>query len=135
MNVLISQPKSLDVLDYCDKQRILEVRRYNQGRCCYSFDSRRANMIIDHTLNIRHHSLQEIMHVPNYSSVKFSLHYQSAVYSTRIHQTSLDLTESDFNLDDSVDGGCAHHVDATKMDFESKFGIARIVICGRRFVD
>ena len=88
---------------FCDKQRILEVRRYNQGCCCYSFDSRRANMIIDHTLNIRHHSLQEIMHVPNYSSVKFSLHYQSAVFSTQVRQTSLDLTESYFNLDDSVD--------------------------------
>ena len=37
---------------FCDKQRIVKVMQYNQGCACYSYDSRRTNAIIDHTLNI-----------------------------------------------------------------------------------
>ena len=87
---------------FCDKQRIVEVMQYNQGCACYSYDSRRTNAVIDHTLNIEHHSLEEKMHVANYSSAKFSLLYQTAVFSSQIRSTALDLTDEYFDLETSV---------------------------------
>ena len=42
---------------FCDKQRVIEIRSYNDGCCCYYFDSHQTNMIVDHALNIAHHSL------------------------------------------------------------------------------
>jgi hypothetical protein len=90
---------------FCDKQRVLEVRRYNDGCCCYSFDSRRTNMIVDHALNIAHYSLREDkIYASNYSSVQFSLLYQSAVFSSQVRQTSLDLTDLYFELEDAATG-------------------------------
>ena len=87
---------------FCDKQRILEVCRYNQGCCCYSFDLRIKNMVVDHTLNITHIYLHEYMHISNFSSLTFSLLYQTAVFSTQVRQISLDLTDAYFVLEDSV---------------------------------
>ena len=76
--------------------------RFNQGCTCYSYDSRRTNAVIDHTLNIEHHSLEEPMHITNYSSAKFSLLYQTAVFSSQIRSTALDLTDEYFDLETSV---------------------------------
>ena len=59
-------------------------------------------MIVDHTLNITHISLNEHMHISNFSSVKFSLLYQTAVFSTQVRQISLDLTDAYFDLEDAV---------------------------------
>ena len=56
---------------FCDKQRVREVNKYGQGCCCYKFSERRSNMEIVHTLKIRHHSLQEIIYVEEYSSTRF----------------------------------------------------------------
>jgi hypothetical protein len=90
---------------FCDKQRVLEVRRYNDGCCCYSFDSRRTNMIVDHAMNIAHYSLREgKIYASNYSSVQFSLLYQTAVFSSQVRQTSLDLTDLYFELEDAATG-------------------------------
>ena len=77
---------------FCDKQRIREVMKYNEGCGCYSYESRRTNAIIDHTMNIQHISLSESMHIANYSSSMFSLLYQTAVFSSQVRTTSLDLT-------------------------------------------
>ena len=87
---------------FCDKQRIVEVMQFNQGCACYSYDSRRTNAVIDHTLNIKHHSLEETIHVANYSSAKFSLLYQTAVFSSQIRSTALDLTDEYFELEEAV---------------------------------
>ena len=38
----------------CDTQRGLEVRKCSQGCACYSFDSRRTNMVVDHAMNLKH---------------------------------------------------------------------------------
>ena len=76
---------------FCDKQRILEFCRYNQGYCCYSFDSRRTNMVVDNTLNITHIYLHEHMHISNSSSVifftisNFCIQYTSSPHLTRFN--------------------------------------------------
>ena len=91
---------------FCDKQRVLEVRRYNQGCCCYSYDARRTNIIIDHSLEIEHRFFQEEkgkIHIENFSSVQFSLLYQTSVFSSQIRQTALELTDSYFEIEDCVD--------------------------------
>ena len=36
----------------CNQQKNLEVQRYKQDCCCYSYDSRRTNVINDHSLEI-----------------------------------------------------------------------------------
>ena len=87
---------------FCDKQRVIEVWQYNQGCACYSCDSRRTNMVIDHALNIHHHDIQDVMHVENYSSISFSLLYQTAVFSSQVWSISLNLTDKYFELEDSV---------------------------------
>lgn len=87
---------------FCDKQKILEVMKYNEGCGCYSYDSRRINAVIDHTINIDHHSLSEIMHISNFSSSMFSLLYQTAVFSSQVCTTALDLTDDFFDLKDAV---------------------------------
>ena len=69
---------------FCNKQRVIEVRQYDQGCLCYLYDSRRTNMVIDHALNIRHHQIRDTMHITNYSSLTFSLLYQSAVFSSQV---------------------------------------------------
>ena len=89
---------------FCDKKRVLEVRRYNDGCCCYSFDSRQTNMVVDHALNSAHHSLPEKIYASNYSSVQFLLLYQSLVFSSQVRQTSLDLTYIYFKLEDAATG-------------------------------
>ena len=44
---------------FCDKQRVLEVQRCNQSCCCYSYDSRMTNVIIDHRLKTNNQGFQE----------------------------------------------------------------------------
>jgi len=88
---------------FCNKQRVLEVLSYNEGCGCYSYDARRTNMVINHVLNINHHSLQETIHVSNYSSSMFSLLYQTAVFSSQIRASALDVTDEFFNLEENVE--------------------------------
>ena len=91
---------------FCDKQSVLEVRKYNQGCCCYLYDSRRTNVIIDHNLEIRNWSFEEEkgkIKIENFSSVQFSLLYQTTVFSSQIRQSALELTDSYFELEDCID--------------------------------
>ena len=61
-------------------------------------------MIVDHTLNIAHHSLPKYIYASNYISVQFLLLYQSLVFSSQVRQTSLDLTYIYFKLEDAATG-------------------------------
>ena len=75
---------------------------YNQGFGCYSYDSRRTNPVIDHSLIIDHHSLTEALKIDKFSSIKFSLLYQNVVFSSQVRKTSLNLTDEFFEIDDAV---------------------------------
>ena len=55
-------------------------------------------------MNIAHQSLPEKIYASNYSSVQFSLLYQSTVFSLQVCQTSLDLTDLYFKLEDAATG-------------------------------
>ena len=59
-------------------------------------------MVVDHTINNSHISLNEHMQISNYSLVKFLLLYQTAAFSTQVRQISLDLTDAYFDLEDAV---------------------------------
>ena len=89
---------------FCDKQRVIEVRQYNEGCGCYSYNSRRSSIVVDHTINVKHHSLQEEnMYVSNFSSLKFSLLYQTGCFNLQVRITALeDMTAAYFNLEDSI---------------------------------
>ena len=111
-NKCIIDPLAMAVEDsgcaglFCDKQRVLEVRQYNEGCCCYSFDSKRTNAVVDHSFRIKHKSFKEeggVIVVNNYSSVQFSLLYQTAIFSSQIRQTALELTDAFFDLEDAVE--------------------------------
>ena len=111
-NNCIIDPLSIAVEDsgcaglFCDKQRILEVRQYGEGCCCYSYDSKRTNAIVDHTFKIRHHGFVEeggVIMVNNFSSVRFSSLYQKSVFSNQIRQNALELTDAFFDLEDAVE--------------------------------
>ena len=91
---------------FCDKQRVLEVRKYNQGCCCYSYDSRRTNVIIDHSLEINNRGFQEengTIKIENFSSVQFSLLYQTSVFCSQIRQSALELTDAYFEVEDCIE--------------------------------
>ena len=94
---------------FCDKQRVIEVRRYNEGCGCYSYDSRRTSFVIDHTMNIGHHSLETDIHVTNYSSLKFSLLYQTGVFNSEVRVSSLEgMSDDFFDLEDAVNDIVGH---------------------------
>ena len=76
--------KNLDVQGFfCDKERVFEDQRYNQGCCCYSCDLRRTYVIIDHSLEINNRGFQEEngrIKIENFSSVQFSPLYQTSIF-------------------------------------------------------
>ena len=69
---------------FCHKEWILEVHNNNQGCCCYSFDARKGNIVIDNILEVQHILLNQDLKFKNYSLVKFSLLYQNLVFNTQI---------------------------------------------------
>ena len=91
---------------FCNKQRVRKVWRYNQGCCCYSYDSRRTNVIIDHSLEINNRGFQEengTIKIENFSSVQFSLLYQTSVFCSQIRQSALELTDAYFEVEDCIE--------------------------------
>ena len=77
----------------CDKKIVL----YDQVCCWYSYEYRGKKFIVDNALNIENPSLQEDMHVPNYSSAKSSLLCQTSVFISQVQYTLLELTDTVFN--------------------------------------
>ena len=89
-----------------DKQRVLEVQQYNEGCCCYCYNSKRMTAIVDHTFRIKDKSFREngtVIMAYNHSFVQFSLLYQTAVFSSQIRQTAVELTNAFFDLEDAVE--------------------------------
>ena len=89
--------------NFCDKQRVLEVRSKKQGCCCYSYDNRRSNVVMDHGLIVRHESLNEALHFKNFSSLNFSLLYQTSVFNSHVIADAIGLNDVHFNIEDAVE--------------------------------
>ena len=76
--------------NFCDKQQIVEVCKKNQGYYCYSYASRRDDIVLDPSLEIQYTSLSEDLIFESYSLVKFSLLYQVLVYNAQFYQVTLN---------------------------------------------
>ena len=90
----------------CDKQGIHEITARNQGCGCYYMLSRRSNLVIDHSLNIRNirsNAVQWNCYIENFSSNKFSMLYQSSPFPSSLRADALQLTDEYWNLVEAID--------------------------------
>ena len=110
VQVLTSTPEDTGCAGFfCDKQRIQEVGQYRQGCVCYVWADRKNSMIIDHSLKIRKGNWDA--YIPNYSSIRFSMLYQTNVFSGQIRRDELELSEKYFELVESI-GHCMDFINA-----------------------
>ena len=56
-------------------------------------------MVVDHTMNLKHISLDGTHHINHHSSARFSLLYQTAVFGSQVRPGALDLTDEYFELE------------------------------------
>ena len=87
---------------FCDKQRIHEIMENNQGCGCYAMLSRRSNLVMDHSLNIKHSSSNFEHFVERFSSNKFSMFYQSSSFPSSLQSNALQMTDEFFNYVDQI---------------------------------